>query len=240
MPKQDLPPILDGARFLETLSPISIGTALMESFQGYDQCQPAPLPMQYLLQEYYLYPSHYGDPVFTLRSPREDEAIAPWSYFSKSRSPATTDQSTPNSPYIVPEAVGNASTIVTVTDNHHYYMATRATQDMVIALDEHDGTPRAYWYVKHRKNAVPKPMFSLDPVRNLLQHQPERWDTGARIELWTPTNTMDRYSKEIIGTYQLQAGYALSGLSLVSYLAFLSLDPQIFNRSTDGRISLTE
>lgn len=240
MPISDLPPIPDQATFLETLSPNSIGAVLMESFQGYDQSQHAPLPMQYLLQRYYLCPSYDGDPVFTLRSPKEGDAIAPWSYHSGSSHPATTDKFTPYSPHIVPEDVENADTIVTVTDTHHYYLATRAIQDMVFAFDEHDITPRAYWYLKHWEYDVPKPMFSLDPVRNLLQHQPERWRIGALLELWTPTNTVDRDSGNIIGTYQLQAGYTLKGLSLVNYLAFLSLDPQIFNKSPSGRISLTK
>lgn len=240
MSKQDLPPIPDQAAFLETLSPQSIGVALMQSFDGYDTGDHVPLPMQYLLQRYYLCPSYDGDPVFTLRSPKEGDAIAPWSYNSRSFHPSTTDKSTPDSPHIVPEDVKNADTIVTVTDTHHYYLAT-ATQDMIFAPDEHDRTLRAYWYTKHPEDGVPQPMISLDPVRNLLQHQPKRWYIGARIELWTPTNTVDRDSENIIRTsYQLQAGYALKGLSLVNYLAFLSLDPQIFNKSTDGRISLTE
>lgn len=245
MSKQDLPPIPDQATFLETLSSQSIGVALIQSFEGYDIGDHAPLSMQYLLQQYYLYPSHNGNPPFTLSSPREDHPIAPWSMSTRthfSGSPVTTIESTPDSPYINPDDLNMAPEIVTATHSHHWDMTTDAIHDMCFAFDD-SNSPTGYWYDKQEqfaRKSKSKPklnqMISYDQVHRLLQFQPDRWGTGARIELWQLT----QLSKSNKPTYRLESGYTLEGLSLVDYLAFLSLDPQIFSKITSGRISLTE
>ncbi len=217
----------------------------MESFQGYDQSEHAPLPMQYLLQQYYLYPSSAGNPPFTLRSPGKDQPIAPWQYEYQthfSRSQATTIESTPDSPSIDPKDLHMAPKIVTATYNHHWFILGDVDHDMCFAFDQYNSAT-GYWYVKpepddrsrsSKSNLKLNEMISSDQVSRLLQLQPDRWGTGAHIELWKLRGSLDP------ATYQLQAGYTLTGLSLVDYLAFLSLDPQIFNKDGEGRISLTE
>lgn len=211
--REQLPP-------LDTLTPKRLGEHLFSTFDGHANYAHPSAQLAYLLREYRVYPSHSGDPEFTLTAPKEDGPVEPWKLrplIDSDDVSANTDSFTPEHPYLFAGSIDYAPHIVTVTHGHHF-LIHRIDHDILIAqTQDHELHP--FWYRKSdgrsRRDPIdPQPLIDLRSVRRMVTYEPDRWGTGALIEFW-------RLNRNV---YNLQAGLDLKGLSLQDFLRFMTAD----------------
>lgn len=107
-----------------------------------------------------------------------------------------TDTYTPNSPLILPDNVGKAQQLVTVTYNHHY-LGFGPKRDVVFAQGEESGK-QVYWYDKYNSRRIEGPFRSLEnweTVRSIMTTQPQPNAVGCVYELWRMTQDASCYEK---------------------------------------------